>query len=333
MIRRCPPDHYPAAIPDIIASFPDGPVLLTGAMENHPATIARIAEHRTILGSSLDAIKTIRDPIKLENMPLIAGLRVCKIRITTPLAGRLGRLLFGEPSWLIKPIRGAGGRGIRVWSGESVDDQHYLQERITGPSIAAIYVADSDSSARLIGITRQLVGDRAFHAKPFHYCGSIGPITPPIAVENTLVELGNQLVKRYDLRGLFGVDTIVDSSNKVRPVEVNPRYTASLEVLERAGTSPLLMNFLPETFTPPPATQRSRSATLCGKAVLFAHGSHRVPDLYDFFAPDQIADVPAVDEVITAGHPICTLFADGSTEDDVLARLHESAARLYTRLR
>ena len=43
--------------------------------------------------------------------------------------------------------------------------------------------------------------------------------------------MGAALADVFDLCGLFGVDGVV-RGNRFWPVEINPRYTASMEVLE-----------------------------------------------------------------------------------------------------
>ncbi|MCE9589357.1 MAG: ATP-grasp domain-containing protein [Planctomycetes bacterium] len=358
-VRRCPLDQYPDAIPKLVADLPAGPVLLVGAMENHLEVVEQLAEHRPMLGSSIDTMRAARDPFRSAGMTAIPGVRPCKALATTPT----DRNTAGDHTWLVKLRRGAGGRGIHRWNDQPIDEHHYLQEFIDGPSIAAIFVAD-ESSCRLVGVTRQLVGLAGFAARPFHYCGSIGPISLPLALDTALQNLGDALTRTHGLRGVFGVDAILDPQNNIRPVEVNPRYTASVEILERAGApSPLVGEggesasrvrggspatmpsvlagdplTIPDATPHPPRARgtlspKGEGKTLHGKAVLFAHNATAAPDFYRWFTPDEIADVPAIGEPIPAGHPVCTVFASGADESSVLAGLRDAAERLYTRLR
>ena len=52
-----------------------------------------------------------------------------------------------------------------------------------------------------------------------------------------LDKLGTVLAQAFRLVGLFGVDGVLDAE-RFWPVEVNPRYTASVEVLEGATGLP-----------------------------------------------------------------------------------------------
>src|SRR5262249_6268277 len=116
-----------------------------------------------------------------------------------------------------KPLHSAGGLGIRrAHPGEAPSPHHYFQEFIDGTPMSVLYCGTT-----LLGVTQQLVGEPWLHAKPFAYCGNIGPLdTPPPA-----------LATRADLCGVWGID-FISHDGVPHVLEVNPRYTASAEVLE-----------------------------------------------------------------------------------------------------
>ena len=125
---------------------------------------------------------------------------------------------------------------------------------------------------------------------------------------------------------------MLDAAGDIWPIEVNPRYVASIELLERA-TGIATLGAWP---IHPPRRQVAGSAApaghaVHGKAILFARADGSAPDMYELFARDQVADVPLIGEPIRAGHPVCTVFAAGADRDACLARLHDLARRLYTR--
>src|SRR5262249_12482523 len=130
--------------------------------------------------------------------------------------------------WLAKPLLGAGGGGIvAVRPGVPTNRRVYFQEYLEGPSLSAVYVGNA-GGAQLFGVTRQLVGANWLNARPFQYCGSLTIDDPPVP---TFALIGEVLAPECGLRGLFGVDCIVHDGVPW-PVEVNPRYTASVEVVE-----------------------------------------------------------------------------------------------------
>src|SRR5262249_18435246 len=136
---------------------------------------------------------------------------------------------------------------------------------------AAVYVADG-SSARLLGVTRMLVGEAWLHARAFHYCGSIGPVRTQPPLLEALERLGNALAKGFGLFGLFCVDFVMRAAIPW-PLEVNPRYTASVEVLEySSGLRALALHrevFKPQDSAPSFAIC-TPGPTVVGKAILYA---------------------------------------------------------------
>src|SRR5262249_36054714 len=204
--------------PAISERGPHGPWMHTGALENRPGLVKKIASRRHLWGNSAEVLRQVRSPLTVFKVLNEAGIPCPKVGP----ANRAGRI-----RWLRKPKAGGGGKGITWGAGQDLSRRHYLQEYIEGESCAALFVA-SQSRASLLGVTRQLVGQAWLHAGPFQYCGSIGPLTLDPSMEHAWLRLGNALAAGFQLQGLFGVDCIVRDQIPW-PVEVNPRYTASVE--------------------------------------------------------------------------------------------------------
>jgi predicted ATP-grasp superfamily ATP-dependent carboligase len=169
------------------------------------------------------------------------------------------------------------------------------------------------------------------------------------------------LAEQCELVGLFGVDTII-AEDEVWTLEVNPRYTASVEIVERfSGVKAIALHAAAcggqfesqraGASSPPAAVIDSLLAgavdgpahaqsTACGKAILYARRDIEV--LLPLFEKamlaatelpwPRMADISPVGTPIEAGRPICTLFAEGETVDDVEQRLRHHAAILEEEL-
>src|SRR5262249_4148960 len=137
----------------------------------------------------------------------------------------------GGGRWLRKPLRSSAGRGIRFAApGEPADPAYYFQEFIEGEPASAVFVGP-----RLIDATVQLIGLPWLHAKPFGYCGNIGPLRLPEQTDGSLVVLGLEAAGEFGLREVWGADFILRADSGLPAlVEINPRYTAGVEVLEHA---------------------------------------------------------------------------------------------------
>ncbi|WP_171475538.1 ATP-grasp domain-containing protein [Frigoriglobus tundricola] len=268
----------------------------------------------------------VRDPFALFPALSQAGF-------ATPRLVPQGQRCPSEGRWLRKPLRSGGGLGLRsAQPGEAASHDHFFQDFIAGQPMSALFV-----NADLFGCTEQLIGESWLHAPPFVYCGNVGRYRVPKSVTHTLAELGRSLANAAGLRGVWGLDFVLREEAPY-PLEVNPRYAASAEVLEHATGTALFGEDLPPQ-PPSPLVRGAGGVGLCvGKAIYYTPHTFRFPpsgpwdaDLAGTFDPwrlPQFADIPEAASVIEAGWPVLTLFATGSTPRDVRERLQSRAGEL-----
>jgi predicted ATP-grasp superfamily ATP-dependent carboligase len=298
-------------------------------MENHPEVLRRLAALRPLLGNDPEACAAVRDPFRLHASLAGRGMPVPDLRPgAEPVpAGR----------WLRKPLCGGGGIGIdfATSTGEP-SSTSYLQRFIAGESCSGVFAGDG-REAVLIGVTLQLVGRAEFHAPRFAYFGSIGPLPLAAGEREQWRAIGAALVRDFGLRGLFGVDAIL-ADRRIVPVEVNPRYTASVEVHEIAGGPATIALHAAACRGSLPAIPDASVRGLAAKAYLFAPAALRIPDFPDLGSvlpredPVTLADIPAPGTKIRPGAPILTLLARGDDEGACARLLADSARRLYQAL-
>ena len=241
------------------------------------------------------------------------------------------RRLVGQ--WLVKPRRSGGGHGIHPWrSGAAVPRGSYLQKRIPGPVGSIVFLADG-SRALPLGLSRQIVGEPAFGARGFRYCGSLlaGTRHPVFEQQNDLLgaagALAQAVTEQFGLIGLNGIDFIARHGVPY-PIEVNPRYSASMELVERVtGLSLFQLHRAACQGELPAELPAPRIAA--GKAIVFARRDVIVGNALRWTVAGDVADVPHPGERILAGHPICTVFAGGADPAVCLERLKAAAERIY----
>jgi predicted ATP-grasp superfamily ATP-dependent carboligase len=329
-VHAVPLGRYPAGLPALVRTAPPGPWLYTGGLENRPEIVRRIARERTLWGNNAAALERVRDPFGLAR-----ALRA--IALPCPAVRRAGGPT-PPGQWLVKPVAGAGGAGIRLAGPDARPPRGpvYLQPFIDGESRAAVFVA-GDDACRLLGVTRQLVGARWLHAKPFRYCGSIGPLSLTATERAAWGRLGAAVAEFAGLRGLFGIDAVM-RGGVPWPVEVNPRYTASVEVLEY-GTGLRALALHRRAFDPDaPAVPRQHRTGIVGKAVYYAPRPLVVPaggpweDVLlrppaNAEAP-AFADIPPAGQRVESGRPVLTVFSAGASPDECERRLRDVAIDL-----
>jgi predicted ATP-grasp superfamily ATP-dependent carboligase len=317
--RRCSAtrleERYPHGFARFLDNAPLGPWMYTGGLENWPRLVERWARRRPLWGNRGPALDAARNPEHVASL-----LR--SHSIPAPGLWRADQTPPSSGCWLLKPRHGASGIGIRSWSSDeslTLSREAYLQEFIEGQSLGLLFLGDG-RTARFLGMTHQLVGESWLHAAPFRYCGSIGPLDAQTIRHPALDTLGHLLASACFLEGLFGVDGILHDG-MFFPVEINPRYTASVEVLEYATASALL-TWHAHVFTHgqlPPAPPALPLEGTIGKAILFARADLLFPAegpwMAELRSPQPLeelpafADIPAAGERIEAGGPILTFFA------------------------
>jgi predicted ATP-grasp superfamily ATP-dependent carboligase len=316
--------RFPDGLLDAAGSWPARPWFYTGALENRPDLIERLARRAPLLGNDAATVRAVRDPIAVAGALRAAGIPAPEVRLGDP-AG-LGR----DGSWLRKPLASAGGIGIEPLApgAPATELGCYYQRRIDGAPLSAVFLGRR-SGATLAGVTRQLLGRPGAE---FAYRGNLAPWLVDEDVAGRVKAVGDRIASHFGLVGLFGVDFQLTGDGLVWPVEVNPRYTAGVEVLELAFRRALLAEHV-EACAGRPQPRRGPGqlpGRFVAKEVLFAARElvfeedvrtvvgARAPDL---FRVPRIADVPRRGTRIAVGEPVLTVFARGKTPGDTLRRL------------
>jgi predicted ATP-grasp superfamily ATP-dependent carboligase len=339
---------YPEGFLDWIRTVEPPRWMYTGALENYPELVDQMAWIAPLLGNPGDVLARVRSPWELS-----ASLRGAGLLFPETRASAEGLPIDG--SWLAKTYNGASGSGVRLLSKEQEArsgeknriEQLCIQKRIDGTPCAAVYVA-AHGEAELLGVTRQIIGEPWLRAHGFQYAGSIGPWPVSEQTRATLGRLGKVLSEQFELAGLFGVDFVLDGE-QVWTVEVNPRYTASVEIVERfTGVRAIEAHAAAcgdITFDSGRADDSpTRDEANChGKATLFANRDVVISQEFaDYSIAESLrspwpmlGDVSAAGTPIENGRPILTIFASGTSvaevEQRLRARVVEVERTLYIR--
>lgn len=317
--------NYPDDIASLIGKYqPDG-VCITGALENYPDLIQRIRCQTNLLAPPTPLLAKIREPKLLSSLLSQAGFHY-------PEIGQSSNSQVKR--WLLKPYQSAAGHRIQFHQPtEQVPDTHYFQEYIEGKSMGANFLIQSNQ-AILLGTVEHITSHDNFE---FH--GAIVSSVPP-TVEHDLLRLGT-LLNHLGLRGLLGVDFLLTDDNQITILEINPRYTASMELLEPRWQAPLLEYHIKAFTEHPFPIQATADAYLDqlvhGKRIVYANQSLHI-DLHQLHAFQQVAaqssailsDIPQVGNTIETGHPVLTIRTSSKslqqTQNDLARITHQIQA-------
>lgn len=330
-VRRLPAADYPHGLIEAVRQGPPGPWMYTGALENHPDVVEAIARERPLWGNPPEVLRRVRDPGQLAEA-------VKKTSLLTPPFSFEPPTVASDKRYLLKPVKSGGGQNIRWFiPGETppaTSSGLYYQEWIEGRPMAALYLG-RDGQGEFLGATHQYVGLSWLHAKEFQYCGSVTPVFMSKLMRKMLEDLGNTLVNHFGLRGLFGVDFVLGDS-ALHVLEVNPRYTASMELLERATGIPMIAmhascfnSSFPQIVWP-----EVRGDVWYAKGIFFARRRLVFPrrgPWNDAFSASY-ADIPAGGTIIKPGQPVLSYFVQSGLAVMLERSFHDQAEALDRRL-
>jgi predicted ATP-grasp superfamily ATP-dependent carboligase len=322
----------PALAARLAAGIRADAVAYASNFENFPSALATLAAGRALWGNAPSVLRRVRRAESMTAVLRKAGLPAPRLGHESPdrVATR----------WLVKPRRSGGGRGIRPWTpGDRVRRTEYLQELIEGTPGSFVFLADGRDITPL-ALTRQLVGDPRLGGWGYCYVGSqLASRRHPLfeaqaAVLATAVRAAATLTRAFGLVGFNTVDFMA-RDGAAWPVELNPRHSASVELIERElGTSlfgahvDAVHGVLPRTPHDPLGWDG-----VPGKAVLYARRRFTMTGSDALLRAPDVADVTPDGAAVPAGTPVCTVFARGASHDDCLAALVERGAAILPQLR
>jgi predicted ATP-grasp superfamily ATP-dependent carboligase len=331
------------------------PVFLAGGCENWLTAIGFLARRPElkVFGPSVSQIKKIRSPHLWMEAASFGGVgfpesffgpnRGVKSDWRESLSGQ----------WLIKPIFGAGGASINriecSGSGEPlVPELHYLQREIPGRVLGATCIAGwsgqwvgnvndpginpsshPDSELRptctLVGVTESWSHLDFPGPKEFSYRGSWGPITLPPVQRLAIERVAQYLAEHSGICGWLQMDFIEDVAGRLWLLEVNPRWSAGMEVLVRSGWSnPVIahsgawgLTVLSHKCGLQTGEAQRSVPKLSGKYIFYLSErlllSDRLVGRLNELSREEFADIPSqatIGTPLPAGAPLLTILAD-----------------------
>lgn len=231
-------DHVPEIPPEAFRSIVGKcPWLYGGPLENSPEWLEGASQGSTLWGNTATVCRAVRNPFALARIVSETGSHV-RFPETRAFEDRPGKLR----AWIWKPSKSTGGwrtqRAHRIDlacmrdlpSGPSCG---FWQKFIRGRTFGATVASDGERSV-LIGLCESL---RGAPGRPFAYAGSAGPVHDS-SVRRAVPELdrlAQTLTAEFGLKGLWNFDLVHSRREGLwYLLEINPRPSASMEVLELA---------------------------------------------------------------------------------------------------
>jgi len=290
------PDSLQQAVAALRVTAPLAPLVYGAGFEAQPGLLANLAERAEVLGNTPDTLRLMAQPERLAQ-------RLHQLDIPTP-AVRL-QTVPTRGQWLVKTQGEAGGWHVR-WGvpGETLHAPAFAQAFVPGRSLSVAAVVGAHEVA-VLGFCEHLFWPQDH--RPFLYGGAetardLGP-----RLEEALTHALGLLARYAGLRGLCGIDFVLSPSGEWQLIEINPRPTATFDLLARAGDAFRAHLAACRDQALPPIRRRMPYAA---QAVLYATTAQGIPNSLDW--PLWISDRPQPGSTVPAGAPVCTVRAEGA---------------------
>lgn len=302
--------------------------------ENHPDELTYWEKRGLLCGNGISALKQVRDPWQLRQA-------LSEIGISMPEFYHLEQWSPDETmkKWLLKPLNRGGGHGIaempqekaaaRALISSQVDpSRSIVQEYISGIPASVTFLANGRQAA-VLGTSHQLTGIQG--SQPFIYTGNIVPFDTSLlpgyrTFNNDLIRISNHLTSKFGLRGVNTLDFIVNSSG-IWVLELNPRWSASVELIEKWRGERLFSHHIAACKTKeqsqfPPGEGYIKAAhkhgvqVFWGKSIVYAQSSFQVTANLgmEFLYEQGVRDIPPSGTSLVRGQPICTVLSSAASD-------------------
>ncbi|MFW5425690.1 MAG: ATP-grasp domain-containing protein [Methylophagaceae bacterium] len=290
----------------------DNCLLVCGSgIEQHYPLLNSLPANITLIGNSTTSIHAIQTPTLFFNL-------LKQLEISHP------DTLFKQPNdnvWLSKSPSGLGGMHIQYLKAHKQTDNDYYQQHIAGISGSGLFIANG-KQAQLLSINQQYL--QPCESSPFRL-GGITSLWIISEKHKQLLKLAiNRLTSAVGLCGINSIDFIISRQDELLVLEVNPRISASAELL--SCREPLFQHhinacngLLPEELSIE-ASSHSR--------LHYYYAEHDIRILPEIIWPLACHDIPVNGSTIFKDEPICTLTIQAAT----LAKLQQYYCELEKEL-
>lgn len=226
---------------------------------------------------------------------------------------------------ILKPRKGAGGwRNALVSSSEDINsweetfpDVPYLLQEVAPGIPVSVCCATDGRRARALAVNLQIL--RGTGDARYGFCGSQTPFRHPMSRE--MRRMAEDIASASGCRGVIGIDFLL-TEDRIFPIEINPRFVATLDTIERATGLNLVQIHVDAChgILPGEIPEPERVAV---RKILFAPRGITISDDLSPLIP-SVADVPVPPAEFPAGDAVISVYGEGYDEPSAYAALDKT---------
>lgn len=302
------------AIDYFLRRYPVTCVVYGSGFERYSGSLNWLSDRLTLLGNQPDVFTKLHD--KPAFFSLLEVLQIPYPRVT-----------FVSPDhnedWLLKPMQGQGGVGIRRYSSSKASESDvYWQKYQQGIPHSVLFLADGKHS-QIVGFNLQWT-TALNDADEFIFSGIINSTELSLEQQNQISVWLEKLVSELSLKGLNSLD-FIQYGEISYVLEINPRPPASMQLYDtnlfvrhiKACQGELL-------------DYETVQHGCNGYQVIYAAQDTQIPEGFAWLEGSQ--DIPSAGSIISPSQPICSIISHQNEPHAVLEQLQAKQTVIINQL-
>ncbi|MBL1320548.1 MAG: ATP-grasp domain-containing protein [Methylophaga sp.] len=284
---------------DILSTLSQGEnchLICGGGIEQYYPLLNNLPANITLIGNNAASIHTVQTPTLFFKL-------LKQLDLAYP------DTLFEQPNdnkWLAKSSSGLGGIHIQYLKEYQQTDHYYYQRYVAGTSGSGLFIANGEQ-AQLLSINQQYL--QPCEPLPFRLGGITSPWLISEQHQQHLTLAINKITSAIGLYGINSIDFIISEQNELLVLEINPRISASAELLN--CSEPLFQLHI-NACNGLLAEERIIETSLHSR-LHYYYAEHDVRISPEIIWPITCHDIPVNGSTVFKGEPICTLTMQAAT--------------------
>lgn len=290
-------------------------------LESAAKLLEQLGSGLMVYGNHADIVATVNDPMSFFDLLDELSIPHPEVRFSVAAA---------NDAWLVKRAGASGGWHVDRWKDTSdVASGSYLQQRIEGQAMSALFIADAHKAA-VIGFNTLWTRQHHSTRSSFGYGGAINRAELSTPQRRVLTRTIFDLVRALGLRGLNSLDFIKQDEH-CYVLELNPRPSATFELYDPDVAGGLLSRHVRACQGRLTRMQHWRDFRVRAHTVVYAVSDLQIP--HDLHWPNWCTDRPHAGTQIARGEPVCGAFAEGHDSLQVQALVEQHRTELLSLLK
>jgi len=274
-------------------------VIYGSGFENYPESLRYLGSRLLVLGNPPDTF------VKLHDKPAFFS-KLDKLNFPYP------EVCFDAPNnldnWLVKPMQGQGGVGIKRYHPEDrAESAVYWQKYQAGTQHSVLFLADGQKM-QVIGFNTQWTVNLSENQE-FIFSGVINSCALVNEQKELITAWLKKLVPVFALKGLNSLD-FIQAGDKSLVLEINPRPSASMQLYD----DDLLKRHIKASQGE--LTDYRSHAGYKGYQIVYAERDVMIPNGFEW--PSWCMDLPGNGGICLEGQPICSIIAHQKRAQSVM---------------